>query len=84
VPSAILGSLGIGLVWGWGMGTLGPFHRPFVGFLALGAATLLLAAEVFLLASWAACGWFAGAVAVGWWLRLAWRRELDRRRGRSG
>lgn len=50
-----LGSAGIGLVWGWMLGWLGPASRGW-SWLAAGAATLAAAA-----ATWSYAGW-GGAV----------------------
>jgi peptidoglycan/LPS O-acetylase OafA/YrhL len=82
---ATLGSIGLGLVWGWMLGMLGGRHRasdrrwPVRNVLILGAASLLLAAQVFLLANWQALALFGGAAAVALLFHLGWLRHLRAR-----
>jgi hypothetical protein len=73
----MLGSASTGLGWGWLMGSLGGrVHRPLLDGLALSAATLLLAIEVFVLVDWRALALFLGAAGLALLLHLGWRREL--------
>jgi biotin transporter BioY len=78
----MLGSIGLGLVWGWLMGSLsGQSRRPLRNGLALSTATLVFAIEVFLLAGWRALALFLGAVASALLLHVLWRRGLRKRFG---
>jgi hypothetical protein len=78
----MLGSIGLGLVWGWLMGSLsGRGRRLLLNGLALSTATLVFAIEVFLLAGWRALVIFLGAAASALFLRVLWRRELRKRFG---
>ena len=77
-----LGSIGLGLVWGWLMGSLsGRGGRLLLNGLALSTATLVIAIEVFLLAGWRALTPFLGAAAFTLLLHVLWRRELRKRFG---
>jgi hypothetical protein len=79
---ATLGSIGLGLVWGWLMGGLsGQSGRLQRNGLALSAATLAFAVEVFLLASWQAVAFFLGATVFALVSHVLWRRDLRRRFG---
>jgi biotin transporter BioY len=78
----MLGSIGLGLVWGWLMGSLsGQGRRLLRNGLALSTATLAFAIEVFLLAGWRPLALFLGAAASALFLHVLWRRELCRRFG---
>jgi len=77
-----VGSMGLGLVWGWLMGSLsGRGGRLLRNGLALSAATLAFAAEVILLAGWQAVAFFLGATALALLSCVLWRRDLRRRFG---
>lgn len=77
---AWLGSAGLGLVWGWLLGTKsGRRHRPWLTILALLAATGLVAGETWLLVGPQPAPIFLGAVIAGALLQLAWRRALRAR-----
>lgn len=77
-----MGSVGLGLVWGWLMGSLsGRGGRLLRNGLALGAATMVFAVEVILLAGWQAVVVFLGATALALLSCVLWRRELRRRFG---
>ena len=79
---SLIGSVGLGLVWGWLIGSLGGrVRRPLLDGLALGAGTLLLAGQVAMLAGLDALPRFFGAVMLALLLHLAWRRELRARLG---
>lgn len=74
---AALGSVGLGLVWGWLLGMLGGRRpRPMRNGLILGIASLLPAAQLLLLVNWRALALFGGAVAVAFLLHLGWLRRL--------
>lgn len=76
----LLGSIGIGLVWGWLISRLdGSVHRVLSSVLAVGVSTLLLAAEIYLFSSWRGVFLFLSAVSLAWLLHLGWRRELRQR-----
>lgn len=78
----MLGSMGLGLVWGWLMGGLsGRGGRLLLNGLALSTATLVFAIEVFLLAGWRALAPFLGAAAFALLLHVLWRRDLRKRFG---
>lgn len=78
----MLGSMGLGLVWGWLMGSLGGRGgRLLLNGLALSTATLVFAIEVFLLAGWRALAPFLGAAAFALLLHVLWRRKLRKRFG---
>jgi membrane protein implicated in regulation of membrane protease activity len=78
----MLGSIGLGLVWGWLMGSLSSRGRRLLrNGLALSTATFIFAIEVFLLAGWRAVALFLGAAASALLLHVLWRRELRRRFG---
>jgi hypothetical protein len=82
MTTALLGSAGMGLMWGWLVGIVGdmsrhgPLHR-----LVLVGATLLFALEVLLFTEWQALALFLGATALSWVLHTQWQRELRRRFG---
>jgi hypothetical protein len=82
MPISILGSIGLGLAWGWLVG-----QRDQAGSwqvlkgLAVGVATSLIGVEVFLLADWRALMSFVGASALAFVLHRQWRRELRQRYG---
>jgi hypothetical protein len=77
-----LGSIGLGLVWGWLMGSFsGRSGRLLRNGLVLSATTLAFAAEVFLLAGWQAVAFFLGATAFALLSHVLWRRDLRRRFG---
>ena len=80
MPIAVLGSAGLGLVWGWLNGSIGRRvrHSPRTA-LMLGAATLLLGAEVLLLAGWRALLVYLAATALAVLCHLRWRRGLAAR-----
>ncbi|HPL21098.1 MAG TPA: hypothetical protein PLY74_08955, partial [Methanothrix soehngenii] len=74
---SLLGYMGIGLIWGWWIGSLsGKITRPLFDGIAAGAATLMFALWAFYLSGmWAPVLFFcAGGLTL--YLHLAWRREL--------
>lgn len=79
-----LGSVGIGLVWGWLLGSLGGrVRRPQLVGWSASAATLLVAVVVRWFADGRALWLFVGAAALSLLLHLGWRQELRRRFGAS-
>lgn len=76
----MLGSIGIGIVWGCLIGGLGQTAQwGLRNVLALSVATLLLAAETYLFADWSGLIPFLGAAGVALLLNLGWRRALRQR-----
>ncbi len=78
---AALGSLGLGLAWGW---LIGLFSRSVQSFrlfhiLALGAATALLALETWLLRYLQAALFFLAATAFAAGCHLIWLYYLRQR-----
>lgn len=79
-----LGSVGIGLVWGWLLGSLGGrVQRPQLIGWATSLATILAAFVVLMFADRRGLWFFLGATALSLLLHLAWRQELRRRFGVS-
>lgn len=76
----LLGSAGLGLVWGWLLGSLGGRvrRRQLVG-LSASAATLVVSAVVLWLADARALALFLGAATLALLLHLGWRQDLRRR-----
>jgi hypothetical protein len=78
----MLGSAGVGLVWGWFMGNLsGRIQRPIFDGLAFSIATLLLAAEMFLMVNWMSLVLFLSTAGISLMIHLGWRRDLCKRFG---
>jgi hypothetical protein len=76
----LLGSIGIGLVWGWLIGPLGDRpRRKFLNVLTVSAATLSLAGLVYWFAGWQGTVFFLGPMTLAFLLHLGWRQELRRR-----
>jgi hypothetical protein len=81
---ASLGGIGLGLVWGWLLALVSGRERslrPYLSYLWLALATLLVALQVLLLTNWdrlvVAC--FLGALACGVFVHLGWREDLSKR-----
>lgn len=78
---AYLGSIGLGLVWGWLIGFLeGRILRPGVVIVASTISTLVLTVEVYWLAGLRATPFFLIGAGVVLFLHSQWRRELRWRR----
>lgn len=77
---SLLGYMGIGLVWGWWIGSLdGRITRPLLDGMATGAATVIFALGAFALSgSWAPM-LFLCAGGLTLYIHLAWREELNNR-----
>jgi len=80
----LLGSIGVGLVWGWLLGGLGDTaQKSLSNVLSVIAATSLLSVEVYLFASWRGIGVSLGALGLALLLHLGWRRSLRQRFNQS-
>lgn len=76
----ILGSVGIGLVWGWLVGNLtGRGKQTLRNGLALSAATIPLAIWIFVLTDWRAMVFFLSSIGPALLFHLGWQRELRNR-----
>lgn len=76
-----MGSIGLGLVWGWLIGFLeGRILRPGLVIVTSTISTLILAAEVYWLAGLRATPTFLIGIGLGLFLHSQWRRELRGRR----
>ena len=76
----VLGTIGLGLVWGWLAGAWAVSPRVVI---ALSATTLLAAIEVGLLVGARSVPVYLVAAALALVLRIAWLRELRSRSDRS-
>lgn len=75
-----LGTIGLGLVWGWLIGNLQEqVRKPWRTVLTVGGATLTFAAEVLLLASEVMVVLFIAAAGLALLLHLGWRQDLHNR-----
>ena len=82
--TTLLGSIGVGLVWGWLLGGFGDTARgSLINVLSVLIATSLLLLEVYWLASWSGVGISLGALVLSLLLHLGWRRSLRQRFGQS-
>lgn len=80
----LIGSIGMGLVWGWLLGSLGGrVWRPQLVGWSTSLATALVAFVVLMFADRRGLWFFLGATALSLLLHLAWRQELRRRFGIS-
>jgi hypothetical protein len=78
----LLGSIGIGMVWGWLIGTLeGHIHQPQRTIPAVSLATLLVIIEVFLIEGAGAVVVLLGAITLSLLIHVFWRRQLRLRYG---
>jgi NhaP-type Na+/H+ or K+/H+ antiporter len=74
-----LGGIGLGLVWGWLLGSLeGRVSRPLRSVLFLSIATLLLGVEVLVFADVSKVLLFLGSATLSLLLRIGWQHELRR------
>lgn len=84
MPIVLLGSMGLGLMWGWLIGSLeGRVRHAFKSILSVVVATLLLATSIILLTNWDALFFFLGASVFTLLFHSGWRRELYNRFGPS-
>ena len=78
----LLGSLGVGAVWGWLLGMLSwPALRWVRRLLAVAAATALVGGLVFLLAGWLELCLFLACAGLALASHVMWRRVLFLRFG---
>ena len=74
---AMIGSAGLGLSWGWLVVQLGGARLPTAAAgLGLLLASVVLGAEVVVLAGWQATLGFLGAAVAGVVFHLVWLRQL--------
>jgi hypothetical protein len=76
---ASLGSMGMGLMWGWLLilfGGRGPLRRPLINALALALATLLFALQLRWFTDGQRLLFFLVATTISFVLHLAWRHSL--------
>lgn len=72
-----LGSVGIGLVWGWWMGRLiFMSHRRSLSSLFSGLGTILPSIQIFILSDWQSLVVFLGAAGFALLVHLEWLRRL--------
>src|SRR5260370_39826759 len=78
----LLGSVGVGLVWGWLIaGVSGSGRKPILNVLLLSVATALILAEVLWLAGWRSDAFLLGAAGIAFLIHRCWRRLLYNRFG---
>ncbi len=71
------GSVGIGLVWGWLIGSFtGRVNRPARSSISILLATLIIVAQVILFLDWVRLLFFFGAALFALFLHIEWRRKL--------
>jgi hypothetical protein len=79
---SLFGSAGIGLVWGWLVGSLiARVHRPYRTASAVALATFAVLASVFLYLSWLGVGIFLGAALFAFTIHAIWRHQILDRTG---
>lgn len=77
---SILGSVGIGLVIGWLLGSLdGHMKRPILTFTVIGLFLFTVSLEIFLFVSWRGIGFFLGGAIFASLIRIGWHREIQNR-----
>ncbi len=77
-----IGGAGVGLVWGWLIGTYCcRTPRPMLKGLLLSSATLILAGRIILLVDWWAMVLFLGAAGLASFVYRGWRHGLQDRFG---
>ena len=80
MDTTLLGSIGVGLVWGWLLGGAADTIRgSWINVLSVVAATSLLLLGVYWLASWSGIEISAGALVLALLLHFGWRRSLRQR-----
>lgn len=76
----ILGSIGIGLVWGWLLGSLTyRVRRIRYAVLLVCLATLALGVVLVGFATWSSLPWFISALAIASLTHIGWRQRLTQR-----
>jgi hypothetical protein len=77
---SVLGSSGVGLVWGWLGGRLDQRRRwKFRNLVAAGLATLAIAAQLYWTLDWLALPSFLASALLMFSIHVWWRRELRSR-----
>lgn len=77
---SVLGSSGVGLVWGWLGGRLDqPKRWGFRNLVAAGLATLAIAAQLYWTLDWLALPSFLAGALLTFSIHVWWRRELRSR-----
>lgn len=72
-----LGSTGLGLVWGWLIGSLkGRTYRPYRTVLSVFLATLVISTQVLWFLDWIRLLFFLGVALFAFFIHVEWRREL--------
>lgn len=75
-----LGSVGVGLVWGWLIaGVSGSGRKPILNVLLLFVATALLLTEVLWLAGWRSVAFVFSAAVIAFLIHRSWQRVLFNR-----
>jgi len=78
----LLGSIGVGLVWGWLIAPVpGSGRKRILTVFLLGVATALLLAEVVWLAGWRSAAFVLGAAGIAFLIHRCWRQVLFNRLG---
>jgi hypothetical protein len=73
----IAGCLGIGLVWGWLVGSLeGRMDRPIHTVFAVSLASIAVGVTIFSLQNWRGVACFIAAALFALFVHIWWRREL--------
>lgn len=72
-----LGTMGLGLVWGWLIGSLmRRVHRPWKTILSVLLATMVVSAQVLWLMDSARLLYFYGATLIGWVIHIELHRNI--------
>jgi hypothetical protein len=78
----ILGSVGVGLVWGWLAGGLeGRLRHPLRAFPAIALATSAILVQIGYQVDWRGAAFLLGAAIFSFLIHVGWRRELRKRFG---
>ena len=76
----MLGSVGIGLVWGWLVGSLdGRVRQPYLTVTMVGFATFVISVVILWFLDWRGLAFFLGAALITYLLHVGWQRELRHR-----
>ena len=73
-----LGSIGLGLTWGWWLGGTPKPPEKWISYLFQVLFTLLFAAEVYLFLNWGEVIAFSVAVLLSYLVHQLWLRSLAR------
>jgi hypothetical protein len=84
ISISLIGSAGIGFLWGWMIGNLIiRVRRPLFDRVVISGATLSMATEVLVMVNGWALAFFLSTTSIAALLHLGWRRELYKRFGLS-